>query len=200
MEAARQSVGVRDWGVANASLEDVFIQVTSELLSVCMQCFGNALADRITPPDRGRAEASANLATGVKGQRHAWITQMQCYMYILVFLPILLPLGYFVFISTISLYCVVRMLHVFFLQLTFPSKCTNYIPLHNQLSCAHTRSSTLAALTPARASTKHESDRMQIKMLELSLWYRPSPQTQCTQCSARNTFPALSPLSAAPWR
>ena len=28
MEAARQSVGVRDWGVANASLEDVFIQVT----------------------------------------------------------------------------------------------------------------------------------------------------------------------------
>ncbi len=27
MEAARQSVGVRDWGVANASLEDVFIQV-----------------------------------------------------------------------------------------------------------------------------------------------------------------------------
>jgi hypothetical protein len=27
MEAARVSVGVRDWGVANASLEDVFIQV-----------------------------------------------------------------------------------------------------------------------------------------------------------------------------
>ena len=27
MEAARASVGVRDWGVANASLEDVFIQV-----------------------------------------------------------------------------------------------------------------------------------------------------------------------------
>jgi hypothetical protein len=36
MEAARQSVGVRDWGVANASLEDVFIQVTSELLSFSM--------------------------------------------------------------------------------------------------------------------------------------------------------------------
>jgi len=29
MEAARQSVGVRDWGVANASLEDVFIQIAS---------------------------------------------------------------------------------------------------------------------------------------------------------------------------
>jgi hypothetical protein len=96
-----------------------------------MRCCGNALADRIAPPDRGRAEASANLATSVKGQRHAWITQMQCYMYIPVFLPILLPLGYFVFIYAISLYCVVRMLHVFFLQLTFPSKYTNYIPLHN---------------------------------------------------------------------
>ncbi len=34
MEAARESVGIRDWGVANASLEDVFIQVNGVLCVV----------------------------------------------------------------------------------------------------------------------------------------------------------------------
>jgi ABC-type multidrug transport system ATPase subunit len=51
MEAARQTVGVRDWGVANASLEDVFIQVTPSAL--CRTGFGeiDSCADCHPAPD-----------------------------------------------------------------------------------------------------------------------------------------------------
>ena len=75
MEAARQSVGVRDWGVANASLEDVFIQVTcahhAQASHSSFRCVGavcDACSDRVTHPDRGRAQAHAAAAAGINCQ------------------------------------------------------------------------------------------------------------------------------------
>jgi hypothetical protein len=64
MEAARQTVGVRDWGVANASLEDVFIQVAR--LSPLVPCsVRDACADCDPAPDRGRAQAYSEPAAGM---------------------------------------------------------------------------------------------------------------------------------------